>query len=137
MLIKYNFMKKLLLSLFVLISFGLNAQNYRGYYNNPIQSQPLSHNVQVYQQPNRVKTSIIPSIIGAIIGAAIVNGVTNNQYNNCDNPRFAIRRNYYQNQLEIQRLELLQLQLEAIESQNYTRPRGFLGIFSKRHRRHY
>lgn len=130
-------MKKLLLSLFVLISFGLNAQNYRGYNNNPIQSQPSYHNVQVYQQPNRVKTSIVPSIIGAIIGGAIVNGVTNNQYNNCDNPRFAIRRNYYQNQIEIERLQLLQMQVELLEREQYHREKRFLGIFPKRQRRHY
>lgn len=130
-------MKKLLLSLFVLISIGVNAQNYRGYYNNPIQSQLPYHNVEVYQQPNRVKTNILPSIIGAIIGAAIVNGVTNNQYNNCDNPRFAIRRNYYQNQIEIERLQLLQMQVELLERQQYHREKRFLGIFPKRHHRNY
>lgn len=137
MLIKYNFMKKILLSLFVLFSISLNAQKYRYYNTNPIELESPYSRLQIHQEPNRLKNNILPTIIGAIVGAAIVNSVSNNQFNNYNDPRFAIRQHYYQNQLEIQRLELLQLQLEAIESQNYTRQRGFLGLFPKRHHRHY
>ena len=129
-------MKKILLSLFVLFTISINAQNYRGYNRNPIQVEPQYQRIVVQPEPTRVKNNILPTIIGAILGAAIVNSVSNNQYNNCNNPRFAIRQNYYQNQLEIQRLQLLQLQIESLENQNYTRPRGFLGL-PKRHRRHY
>jgi hypothetical protein len=130
-------MKKILLSLFVLFTISINAQNYSGYNTNQIQVEPEYQRILVQPKPTRVKNNILPTIIGAIVGAAIVNSVSNNQYNNCNNPRFAIRQNYYQNQLEIQRLQLLQLQIESLESQNYTRSRGFLGIFPKRHRRHY
>ena len=137
MLIKYNFMKKILLSLFVLFSISVNAQKYRNYNTNPIQLESPYSRIQIHQEPNRLKNNILPTIIGAIVGAAIVNGVSNNQYNYYNNPRLAIRQNYYQNQLEIQRLELLQLQLESLDCQNFTRPRGFLGIFPKRHHRHY
>lgn len=130
-------MKKVLLSLLVLTSICVNAQRHRGYYNNPLQSEQPYYNQQVYQQPNRVKSNILPSIIGAIIGAAIVNSVSSNQYNNCDNQRFAIRRNYYQNQLEIERIQLLQMQVELLERQQYHREKRFLGIFPKRHQRNY
>lgn len=136
MLIKSNFMKKILLSLFVLFTININAQNYRGYNTNPIQVEPQYQRILLQPEPTRVKNNILPTIIGAILGAAIVNSVSNNQYNNCNNPRFAIRQNYYQNQLEIQRLQLLQLQIESLENQNCNRPRGFLGL-PKRHRRHY
>jgi glycerol uptake facilitator-like aquaporin len=73
----------------------------------------------VQPEPTRVKNNILPTIIGAILGAAIVNGVSNNQYNNCNDQRFAIRQHYYQNQLEIERLQLLQMQVEILERQQY------------------
>ena len=129
-------MKKILFLLFVLFSISVNAQKYRNYNTNPIQLESPYSRIQIHQEPNRLKNNILPTIIGAIVGAAIVNGVSNNQYNNCNNPRLAIRQNYYQNQLEIQRLQLLQLQIESLESQNCNRQRGFLGL-SKRNRRHY
>jgi hypothetical protein len=124
-------MKKLLLSLFVLFSISANAQCYN---YHPIQGIQPYNNMETYQEPIRVKNNILPTIIGAIIGATIVNSVYGDQYYN--NQRFAIRQHYYQNQLEIQRLELLQMQLENIEMQNYHRQSGFLGIFHKRHHRY-
>jgi hypothetical protein len=46
-----------------------------------------------------------------------------------------MREHYYQNQLELQRIELLQMQVEQLERQHYRRERGFLG-FPKRHHRY-
>ena len=46
-----------------------------------------------------------------------------------------MRKHYYQNQLELQRLEYLERQSIILERQHYNRERGFLGIFPKRHHR--
>ena len=107
--------------------------NYINNYNS-IQGHYPYNNVIINPNQNRVKTNILPSLIGAILGAVIVNSTINNQYD-YGNARQRLRENYYQNQLELQRIELLKIQLETLERQHYRRERGFLG-FPKRHHRY-
>lgn len=128
-------MKKLLLSLILMVCIiSSYAQYYKDYNTYPVQSEPLSHNVTINPNQNRVKNNILPSLIGAIVGAVIVNSAINNQYD-YGNSRQIMRQHYYQNQLELQRIELLQRQVEILERQHYRRERGFLG-FPKRHHRY-
>jgi hypothetical protein len=118
-------MKKILLSIIILFSIiSSNAQN---------------TDCETYYYPNQVVTikqprvNILPTIIGAIVGAAIINNMNANNYD-YNNSRAIMRQHYYQNQLEIERLELLQRQAEILERQHYRRERGFFGF--KRHRRY-
>jgi hypothetical protein len=136
-------MKKLLLSILLVFSiFILNAQrmrdfddNYTNNFNKNIQAHyPYSNDYYINPNQNRVKTNILPSLIGAILGAVIVNSTINNQYD-YGNARQRLRENYYQNQLELQRIELLKMQLETLERQHYRKEKGFLG-FPKRHHRY-
>jgi hypothetical protein len=135
-------MKKLLLLIILVFSIVIsNAQrmrdfddNYTSNYNRTIQGHYPYNNVIINPNQNRVKTNILPSLIGAILGAVIVNSAVNNQYD-YGNARQRMREHYYQNQLELQRIELLQMQVEQLERQYYRRERGFLG-FPKRHRRY-
>jgi hypothetical protein len=109
-------MKKILLSLIVLFSIlSLNAQ-YR--YCEP--------NYYPNYYPNQVtpRVNILPTIIGAIVGAAIINNANNNDYSR-SRSRSIMRQHYYQNQIEIERLER---QVEILKGQNYRRERGFLGL---------
>jgi hypothetical protein len=127
-------MKKLLLSLILMICIiSSYAQYYKDYNTYPIQSQSPYHNVIINPNQNRVKTNILPSLIGAILGAVVVNSAINNQYD-YGNSRQIMRQHYYQNQLELQRIELLQRQVEILERQHYRRERGFLGFPKRRHR---
>jgi hypothetical protein len=120
-------MKKLLLSFTLIVSIISTNAQYR--------------DLEVYHNPNQVVTikqprvNLLPTLIGAIVGAAIVN-IYSNDYD-YDNSRSIIRQHYYQNQIEIQRLELLQRQAELLEKQHYRRERGFLGFPKRRHRYHY
>jgi hypothetical protein len=135
-------MKKLLLLIILVFSIVIsNAQrmrdfddNYTSNYNRTIQGHYPYNNVIINPNQNRVKTNILPSLIGAILGAVIVNSAVNNQYD-YGNARQRMREHYYQNQLELQRIELLQMQVEQLERQHYRRERGFLG-FPKRHHRY-
>jgi hypothetical protein len=106
-------MKKILLSPIVLFSvISLNAQ-YR--YCQP----------NYYYYPNQVVTprvNVLPTIIGAIVGVAIINNANNNDYSR-SRSRSIMRQHYYQNQIEIERLER---QVEILKGQNYRR--GFLGL---------
>jgi hypothetical protein len=134
-------MKKLLL--FTILAFSIlisNAQimrdfddNYTSNYNRTIQGHYPYNNVIINPNQNRVKTNILPSLIGAILGAVIVNSAVNNQYD-YGNARQRMREHYYQNQLELQRIELLQMQVEQLERQHYRRERGFLGFPKRNHR---
>ena len=95
-------MKKVLLSFILLFSIIVSNAQYTDCQPNYYPNQ-----VVTIRQP---RINILPTIIGAIVGAAIVNINSNNyDYNN---PRYAIRQHYYQNQLEIERLEFLQRQTE-------------------------
>ena len=135
-------MKKLLLLTILVFSIVIsNAQrmrdfddNYTSNYKRTIQGNYPYNNVIINPNQNRVKTNILPSLIGAILGAVIVNSAVNNQYD-YGNARQRMREHYYQNQLELQRIELLQMQVEQLERQHYRRERGFLG-FPKRHHRY-
>jgi hypothetical protein len=108
-------MKKILLSLIVLFSvISLNAQ-YR--YCEP--------NYYPNYYPNQVVTprvNVLPTIIGAIVGVAIINNANNYDYSR-SRSRSIIRQHYYQNQIEIERLER---QVEILKGQNYRR--GFFGL---------
>jgi len=127
-------MKKLLLSLiFMVCIFSSYAQYYKDYNIHPIQSEYPYHNVTINPNQNRVKNNILPTLIGAILGSVIVNSAVNNQYD-YGNARQRMRQHYYQNQLELQRIELLQRQVEILERQHYRRERGFLGFPKGRHR---
>ena len=117
-------MKKILLSIIILFSIISSNAQYR--------------DLEVYHNPNQIvtikqpKVNLLPTLIGAIVGAAIVNMYSNDyDYNNS---RSIIRQHYYQNQIEIERLELLQRQAEILERQHYRRERGFFGF--RRHRRY-
>ena len=135
-------MKKLLLLTILVFSIVIsNAQrmrdfddNYTSNYNRTIQGHNPYNNVIINPNQNRVKTNILPSLIGAILGAVFVNSAVNSQYD-YGNSRQIMREHYYQNQLELQRIELLQMQVEELERQHYRRERGFLG-FPKRHHRY-
>ena len=124
-------MKKLLLIPIVLFSIGANAQYHRGYERRLIPSQSY-YNLQ----PDRPRTKInILPILGIILTTAIIS----NELNDIDdynlNSRELMRKHYYQNQLELERLEYLERQSIILERQHYNRERGFLGIFPKRHHR--
>jgi hypothetical protein len=117
-------MKKILLSFLLIVSIISTNAQYR--------------DLEVYHNPNQIvtikqpKVNLLPTLIGAIVGAAIVN-IYSNDYD-YNNSRSIIRQHYYQNQIEIERLELLQRQVEILERQHYRRERGFLGL-KRRNRR--
>jgi hypothetical protein len=124
-------MKKLLLILIVLFSIGANAQYHRGYERRPIPSQSY-YNLQP-ERP-KAKINILP-----ILGIILTTSIISNELNDIDdynlNSRELMKKHYYQNQLELERLEYLQRQSIILERQHYNRERGFLGIFPKRHHR--
>ena len=132
-------MKKLLLFTILAFSFIItNAQRVRGYNNNysynnysrPIIGQYPYHNVIIGSQPNRVQSSILPSLVGAMVGAAIVNGINNRQYNNSTQIN---RDQHYENQLELERLEIIKKELEIKEmKKRYRKEHGFR-LFGNRH----
>jgi len=127
LLIKFNFMKKLLISFILIISIITTNAQYRD-----IETRYYPNNMVTIKQP---RVNILPTIIGAIVGAAIVNMDCNNyDYNDT---RIIMREQRFQRQLEIQRLELLQAQVELLEMQRQHREKRFLGIFPKRHKRYY
>jgi hypothetical protein len=97
---------------------SLKAQFHRNYEKRPIFIQ---------QEHHRVGIGILP-ILGAIVTTAIINNELND-YDSYDlNTREMMRLHYYQNQLELERLEYL-------ERQQCIRERRFLGIFPRRHHR--
>lgn len=119
--------RTLILSMLLLFIVSANAQYYRSHqYNNyPAQQQVRQ----------RVKIDILP-ILGAIITTAIISNQLNDYDNHTLSTREIMRQHYYQNQLNIQRLELLQRQDEIMERQQYRRERGVFGIFHKRRHRY-
>jgi hypothetical protein len=125
--------KLLLLPILMICIISSYAQYYKDYNTYPLQSESTYQNVIINPNQNRVKTNILPSLIGAILGAVIVNSAVNNQYD-YGNSRQRMREHYYQNQLELQRIELLQRQVEILERQYYRRKRGFLGFPKRYHR---
>jgi hypothetical protein len=105
-------MKKLFLIIFLFSLLGANAQNYRSL--NREHTNGYSNH---YCEPSKpkVKIRILP-ILGAILTTAYAN-----QYDSYDldnlSTRQIMRQHYYQNQLELQRIELLQRQVEILERQ--------------------
>ena len=141
MLIKSNFMKKLLLSIILVFSiFVVNAQRYGRYNNNyynhyqrPIIGQSPYYNTIINSQPNRIESSILPSLIGAMVGSAIINSINNKQHENCNNSRETITDEHYENQLELERLEIIKKELEIKEmKKRYRKEHGFR-LFHKNH----
>jgi hypothetical protein len=117
-----------LILIFYISSFNpinLKAQYYRNYEKRPIFVQPEHH---------RVKISILP-ILGAIVTTAIISSELNDYDDYNLNSREIMRQHYYQNQIELERLEYLERQSRILERQHYNRERGFLGIFPRRHHR--
>ena len=111
-------MKSLFLTIFLFSLLGANAQNYRNTnreYTNVYSNQ--------YCEPikPRIKIRILP-ILGAIVTTAYLN-----QYDSYDldnlSTRERMRYRYYQNQLELQRIDLLQRQAEILEKQRYRKYR--------------
>lgn len=138
-------MKRLLLLIILVFSiFIVNAQRYSGYSNNyynhyqrPIMGQSPYHNVIINSQPNRVQSNVLPSIIGAMVGVAIINSVTNKQYDNCNNSREITKDEHYENQLELERLEIMKKELEIKEmKKRYRQEHGFR-LFGRRHNHDY
>jgi hypothetical protein len=109
-------MKKILLSIILVFSIVVtNAQ--LKYYNN-----------NCYQTPyiiNRPQNNILPSIITAVATGVIINHAIGNQYD--------YRDDSYRNQLEIERLNILQkkLEIKAMRRQ-YRKEHGFR-LFRKNH----
>jgi hypothetical protein len=123
-------MKKLLLISILFFSiFNLNAQHYRNY-----ERKPIRHYYREHIHPERPKINILP-ILGAIVATAIISSELNDYDDYNLNSRQLMRKHYYQNQLELQRLEYLERQSIILERQNCNKQRGFLGIFPKRHHR--
>jgi len=130
-------MKKLSFFLFVFFctisinAITLKAQYYRNYERTPLRNQSY-YNLQ----PERPKSKInILPILGAIVVTAIITNELNDYDDYNLNSRELMRKHYYQNQLELERLEYLERQSIILERQHYNRERGFLGIFPKRHHR--
>lgn len=105
-------MKKLFLIIFLFSLLGANAQKYRNH--NRGNTNGYSNQYCEPTKP-RVKIRILP-ILGAILTTAYAN-----QYDTYDldnlSTREIMRQRYYQNQLELERIDLLQRQVEILERQ--------------------
>lgn len=130
-------MKKLLLFTILVFSFVIsNAQRFRSYENNygrtNIGGYPY-RNVMVNQQHNTIQSSVLPSLIGAMVGAAIVNSINNKQYEDCSNYNEVNRDQHYENQLELERLEIMKKELEIIEMKKHYRQEHRFSLFGRKH----
>jgi len=113
-------MKKLLLSFMLLCSISiLNAQNHTNKYDRYDNHLIKRH---------KPRLNILPILGAAITSAIITNQINESYYNNQH------KQIYWQSQLELQRLQLIQIQLELLEIENRS-PRRTFGIFNRRNRR--
>ena len=122
-------MKNTLILVIALLSFiSVNAQNYR---NN--QNLYNEHQYRTTRNHDKPRINILP-IIGAVITSAIIANQIND-IDNYNNQREIMRQHYWRNQLELQRLDIMERQLELLEIE-HNRKRGILGIFNRRSNRY-
>lgn len=112
-------MKKLLLSLILVFSIVVTNAQLR-YYNSNCYQSPYYVNYV-----SRPQNNILPSIVTAVAAGIIINSAINNQSD--------YRYDSYKNQLEIERLNILQKKLEIREMRRkYRKEHGFK-LFRKNH----